>query len=34
MRKKCTGKSEKNMRENRSVHIRDVLSSDTAGRED
>jgi hypothetical protein len=31
MRKKCTGKKEKNMCENKSVRIGDVLSSDTAG---
>jgi hypothetical protein len=31
MRKKRTGKNEKNMRESKSVHIGDVLSSDTAG---
>jgi hypothetical protein len=31
MKKKCTGKNEKNMRENKSVRIGDVLSSDTAG---
>jgi hypothetical protein len=30
MRKKCAGKNEKNMRERKSVHIGDVLSSDTA----
>jgi hypothetical protein len=29
--KKCTGKNKKNMRENKSVRIRDVLSSGTAG---
>jgi hypothetical protein len=31
MKKKCTGKNEKNMRENESVRIGDVPSSDTAG---
>jgi hypothetical protein len=31
MRKKCTGKNKKNMRENKSVHTGDVLSSGTAG---
>jgi hypothetical protein len=31
MRKECTEKNEKNMRENKSVRIGDVLSSDTAG---
>jgi hypothetical protein len=31
MRKKCTRRNEKNMRENKSVRIGDVLSSDTAG---
>jgi hypothetical protein len=31
MKKKCTGKNEKNMCENKSVRIGDVLSSDTAG---
>jgi hypothetical protein len=31
MRKKCPGKNEKNMRENKSERIGDVLSSDTAG---
>jgi hypothetical protein len=31
MRKKCTVKNEKNMRENKSVCIGDVLSSSTAG---
>jgi hypothetical protein len=31
MRKKCTGKNEKNMRENKSVRIGDVLSSGTGG---
>jgi hypothetical protein len=31
MRKKCTGKNEKNMRESKSARIGDVLSSDTAG---
>jgi hypothetical protein len=31
MRKKCTGKNEKNMRETKSVRIGDVLSSGTAG---
>jgi hypothetical protein len=30
MKKKCTGKNEKSMRENKSVHIGDVRSSDTA----
>jgi hypothetical protein len=31
MKKKRTGKNEKNMRENKSARIGDVLSSDTAG---
>jgi hypothetical protein len=31
MRKKCTGKNEKNMHESKSVRIGDVLSSGTAG---
>jgi hypothetical protein len=31
MKKKCTGKNERNMRENKSVRIGDVLSSDIAG---
>jgi hypothetical protein len=31
MKKKCKGKNEKNMRENKSVRIGDVLSSDTTG---
>jgi hypothetical protein len=31
MRKKCTGRNEKNMRENKNARIGDVLSSDTAG---
>jgi hypothetical protein len=31
MKKKCTGKNEKNTRENKSVRIRGVLYSDTAG---
>jgi hypothetical protein len=31
MKNRCTGKNERNMRENRSVCIGDVLSSDTAG---
>jgi hypothetical protein len=31
MRKKCTRKNEKNMRENKSACIGDVLSSGTAG---
>jgi hypothetical protein len=30
-KKRCTGKSEKSMRENKSVHIGDVRSSGTAG---
>jgi hypothetical protein len=30
MKKKCTGKNEKNMRENKSTRIGHVLSSDTA----
>jgi hypothetical protein len=30
MKKKCTRKNEKNMRENKSVRIGDVLSSGTA----
>jgi hypothetical protein len=31
MKKKCTGKNEKNMRESKSVRIGDVLSSGTTG---
>jgi hypothetical protein len=31
MRKKCTGKNEKNMRENKSVRVGDVLSSGPTG---
>jgi hypothetical protein len=31
MRKKCTGKNEKNMHESKSVRIGDVLCSGTAG---
>jgi hypothetical protein len=31
MKRRCTGKNEKSMRENKSVHIRDVRSSGTAG---
>jgi hypothetical protein len=31
MRKECTGKNEKNMRESTSVRIGDVRSSGTAG---
>jgi hypothetical protein len=31
MKKKCTGKNEKNMRENKSVRIGDVFSSGTTG---
>jgi hypothetical protein len=31
MKKRCKGRNEKNMRENKSVHIGDVPSSDTAG---
>jgi hypothetical protein len=31
MRKKCTGENDKNIRENKSVRIGDVLSSGTAG---
>jgi hypothetical protein len=31
MRKKCTGKNKKNMRESNSVRTRDVLSSGIAG---
>jgi hypothetical protein len=31
MKKKCTGKNEKNMRERKSVRIRDVGSSGIAG---
>jgi hypothetical protein len=31
MRKKCIGKNEKNVRENKNVRIGDVLSSGTAG---
>jgi hypothetical protein len=34
MKKKCTGKSEKNMCESKSACIGDVLSSDTAGTKD
>jgi hypothetical protein len=31
MKKKCTGKNEKSMRENKSVRIEDVRSSGIAG---
>jgi hypothetical protein len=31
MKKRCTGRNEKNMRENKSVRIGDVPSSDTTG---
>jgi hypothetical protein len=31
MRKKCTGKNEKSMHENKSIRIGDVSSSGTAG---
>jgi hypothetical protein len=31
MKKKCTGRNKKNMHENRSAHIGDVLSSGIAG---
>jgi hypothetical protein len=31
MKKKCTGKNERNMCENKSAHIGDVRSSGTAG---
>jgi hypothetical protein len=34
MKKKCTGKNERNMRGNKSAHIGDVLSSCTAGTKD
>jgi hypothetical protein len=34
MRKKCTGKNEKNLHENKSERIGDVLSSGTAGMKD
>jgi hypothetical protein len=31
MKKRCTGRNKKNMRKKKSVHIGDVLSSDTTG---